>query len=151
MNLGAEYTPYVECPNCNKLVKIGARRCADCYEEIPEEYAVHSALVVVTNTVACDVANSINGLGSFAVLAVIGSISVYLIDLYVSGYPTLFHLVLLWSAFPLISILLWFHRFGRFELGDEDYQNAKRDMRRLLTVWLAIASTQLVALAIWWI
>jgi len=151
LNLGARYTPFVECPNCRKLVRVGVKRCADCYEEVSEDYAVNSAVAIVANTVACDVANSIRGYDSFAVLAVIGSIAIYLLDLYISGSPAFFYFVLFWSVMPLMTTLLWFYRFGRFRLGDAEYLDAKRHMRRTLTIWLAITSAQIVALGTWWV
>ncbi|HKB65287.1 MAG TPA: hypothetical protein VKC61_05485 [Pyrinomonadaceae bacterium] len=150
LNLGARYTPFVTCPNCRKLVRVGVKRCADCYEEIPDDYALNSAAAIVANTVACDIANSIRQYDSFAVIAVIGSVAIYICDLYIFGRaPRLFYFVLLWSIFPLMTTSLWFFRFGRFRLGDADYLEAKRRMRRTLTIWLGITSAQIIALRTW--
>jgi hypothetical protein len=44
-----------------------------------------------------------------------------------------------------------FYRFGTFPLGDDEYLRAKRRMRRTLTLWLAIASAQIIAIGIWWL
>lgn len=151
VNLGARYTPFVECPNCRKLIKVGIKRCGDCYEEIPEEYAFSSAVTVVFNTVACDVANSIASFDTFAVLAVIIGIVCFLIDLYSFGSLGIFYLTLFWPVLPLLSTILWFYRFGTFPLGDEEYLRAKRRVQRTLTIWLAITSAQIIALGIWWI
>jgi hypothetical protein len=149
VNMGARYTPFVECPNCRKLLKIGVRRCPDCYEEIPEAYALASAVAVVTNTIACDVANSIRGYDSFAVLAVIGSVGLYVGDLYIWGSPRLFYGVLFWSIMPLMLTLLWLYRFGRFAIGDDEYLRSRRGLRRTLTLWLAISAAQIIAVAVW--
>jgi RNA polymerase subunit RPABC4/transcription elongation factor Spt4 len=151
LNLGARYTPFVECPNCQKLVRVGVNRCPDCYENIPEGYALNSAAAIVANTVACDVANSIKAFDSFAVLAAIGSVPIYFLDLYVSGSPKLFYLVILWSVMPLMTTLLWLYRFGNFKLGDDEYLRAKRGVRRSLTLWLALTSAQIIALGTWWL
>jgi len=151
VNLGASYTPFVECPNCRKLVKVGIRRCRDCYEEIPEAYAFSSAVTIVFNTVACDVANSIAAFDRFAVLAVPLGIACFFIDLYSFGSPRLFYLTLFWPVLPLLSAILWFYRFGTFPLGDDEYLSAKRRLRRTLTLWLAITSAQIIALGIWWV
>jgi hypothetical protein len=151
VNLGARYTPFVECPNCKKLVKVGIRRCRECYEEIPEPYAMSSAAMVVFNTVACDVANSIAAFNPFAVLVIILGIAIYLYDVYSIGSLGLFYLSLLWPATPLVMTILWFYRFGSFPLGDDEYLAAKRRMRRMLTVWLAIVSAQIIAIGIRWL
>ena len=151
VNLGARYTPYVECPNCRKLVAVGVKRCRDCYEEIPEAYALSSAATVVFNTVACDVANSIAASDTFAGLAVPLGIACFFIDLYSFGSPVLFYLTLFWPVLPILTAILWFYRFGSFLLGDDEYLSARRRVRRSLTLWLAIASAQIIALGIWWI
>ena len=129
-------------------MRIEIRRCRDCYEEIPEAYALSSALTVVFNTVACDVANSIAAANTFAVLAVPMGIAFFFIDLYFFGSLRLFYLTLLWSVLVLLNPILWFYRFGTFPLGDEDYLSAKRRMRRTLTLWLAITAAQIIVLAI---
>ena len=151
VNLGERYTPFVECPNCRKLVKVGIRCCPDCREEIPEAYAFSSAAVVVFNTVACDVANSIATFNAFAVLAVPLCIALYFIDLYSFGSLRLFYLTLFWSLMPLLTSILWFYRFGTFPLGDDEYLSAKSRVQRTLTIWLAITSAQIIALGIWWL
>ena len=151
VNLGASYTPFVECPNCRKLVKVGIRRCRDCYEEIPEAYTISSALAIVFNTVACDVANTIASFDTFATLAVPLGLAVFLIDLFSFCSLRLFYLTLFWPVLPLLHCILWFHRFGTFPLGDDEYLSAKRRVRRTLTIWSAIASAQIIVLAIWWL
>ena len=148
VNLGARYTPFIECPNCQRLAKVGTTRCRDCYEEIAEPYALSSAVTVVFNTVACDVANTIASFDPFAVLTIALGIGIYLIDHYSYGSPYLFYLTLFWPVIPLLSVILWFYRFGKFPLGDDEYRKAKRRMRQRLILWLAIAAAQIITLAI---
>ena len=151
VNLGARYTPFIECPNCRRLMKVEVRRCRDCYEEIPEAYALSSAVTVVFNTVAVDAANSMASMDTFAVLAVPIGIAIFFLDLYTAGSPRLFYFTLLWPVLPLLGVMLWFYRFGTFPLGDEEYLSARRRMRRTLTLWLAFISAQIITLAIWWV
>ena len=150
VNLGSHYTPFIECPNCTKLVEVGVKRCKTCYEEIAEDYAVRSAVAVVFNTVACDVANSMIS-DSFPLLAVVISTFVYISDVYVYEAPRLFYFCLFWPLLPITLILLWFFRFGTFLLGDAEYEVAKRRLSRKLTVWLAILSAQIIAVGTWWV
>lgn len=151
INLGARYTPFVECPNCKKLAKVGTKRCRECYEEIPEPYAMSSAVTVVFNTVACDVASSLEIYDKFAVFVVLLGVILYYFDLTSFGSPALSYLMLLIIVQPLLFVILWFYRFGTFPLGDAEYLSAKRHMRRLLTVWLAIAAAYIIAIGIWWV
>ena len=151
VNLGARYTPFVECPNCKKLAKVGIKRCRECYEEIPEAYALSSAVTVVFNTVACDVANNLAVFDKFAVFAVLLGISLYYLDITSYGSPAISYLMPLVIVQPLLLVILWFYRFGNFPLGDAEYLTAKRRMRRTLTLWLAISAVYIVAMGIWWV
>jgi RNA polymerase subunit RPABC4/transcription elongation factor Spt4 len=147
--MGARYTPFVECPNCRRLLKVGIRRCSKCYEEVTDEYGLNSALVVIFNTVACDIANSIRSTDMFAIFASIGSVLIFLLDGYVFGSPSLSLMILIWPLIPIVMIALWYYRFGRFALGDDEYVNAKKGLSRMLLVWLAILAVQLMVVASW--
>ena len=48
------------------------------------------------------------------------------------------------SAVPLFFIILWFSRFGRFKFAEDDFQKAKREMRKSLFLWLGILVVQLI-------
>src|SRR5216684_4168016 len=52
-------TPFVECPNCKRLIEYGLSICPSCREEISPDYAKASAIRVVVNTQACSLANTI--------------------------------------------------------------------------------------------
>jgi hypothetical protein len=110
-----------------------------------------SAIVVQHNTQACSVANSISGFDAFVPLALGGSMVIFVIDFYGSGSPTLFPLILIWPTVPLIVIAVWFFRFGRFRIGDDEFLKARREMRKSLLLWLAILVVQAVTLAVWWV
>ena len=110
-----------------------------------------SAIVVHHNTQACSLANSISSGDAFFPLALIGSGLIFAIDLYVSGAPTLLWITALWSAIPLLVIVVWFIRFGRFSIGDEEYLKAKREMRKSLSLWLALFGVQLLVAIVWWL
>ena len=142
--------PFVECPNCRQLLELGAERCSRCREEIDPDYGALSALVVHHNTQACAVANSISGFDAFVPLALIGSVIIYVID-YLSGSLILFSLILIWPVIPLIAIVVWFFRFGRFRIGDDEYLRAKREMRKSFFLWLAIFLVQALAMAAWFV
>jgi RNA polymerase subunit RPABC4/transcription elongation factor Spt4 len=151
LNLGGRYTPFVECPNCERLVSVGVNRCPDCYEEITEEYAVSSAFVVVANTVACDIANSLTAMNSFAVLAAIAIVGVYFMELYSYASLRTFYMTAVWTIVPLLAILLWFYRFGNVKLFDDEYVRARSAMRRALIMWLGILALQVVLVARMWV
>jgi RNA polymerase subunit RPABC4/transcription elongation factor Spt4 len=144
-------TPFVECPNCRQLLEYGAESCPRCREEISSEYGLVSAIVVHHNTQACSLANSISGGDSFFPLALIGSGLIFAIDFYVSKSPALIWLTALWSAIPLLVIVVWFIRFGRFSIGDEEYLKARREMRKSLSLWLALSVVQLLVAVVWWL
>lgn len=142
--------PFVECPHCKQLLEYGAERCPRCREEIGSDYAFASAVVVHHNTQACSLANSIKGFDPFIFIALIGSLLIYAIDIYAFGSLTLFYFILVWPAVPLLTILVWFYRFGRFKIGDEEYVRARRDMRSSFMLWLAILAVQFIAIVAHW-
>src|SRR5438270_2971410 len=127
--------PFVECPNCKQLLEYGAERCPRCREEISSEYALISAVVVHHNTQACSLANSIKTFDPFVFIALVGSVAIYVLEKYAFGSLVFFNFILTWPAIPLLAILVWFYRFGRFKVGDEEYARAKRDMRSSFMLW----------------
>jgi hypothetical protein len=142
--------PFVECPNCRQLLELGVEQFPRCREEIDPDYGAVSALVVHHNTQACAVSNSISGFDAFVPLALVGSVLIYVID-YASGSLMLVPFILIWPIIPLIAIIVWFFRFGRFRIGDDEYLKAKREMRKSFFLWLAIFLVQALAMAAWFV
>lgn len=127
-------TPFAECPNCGRLLQIGVSHCPDCYELIEVEYAMTSGAVVLINTKACAMANTIKTLDPVAVLAIGVAVLAYVSDLpsgllisSITG-PTL----------ALVAITVWFGRFGWFKIGDEEFVKARRSMLVRLFCWSAL-------------
>lgn len=148
LNMGERYTPLIECPNCVKLVRVGVRRCPECYEEIPEPYALASAFAVVTNTIACDTAASVHSGDAFAPIAVILTGLFYLASAYVFE-SAIFSILILFYPFPsLVMIALWFYRFGNLGLGDKEYVAAKRRLKGSFLLWLVILMVQCLAVLV---
>lgn len=141
--------PFVECPNCRQLVEFGAEQCSRCREPIDPDYAVASAVIVHHNTQACTVANAISGFDAFIPLALIGSILIFVIDLYVSGRPIISLILPIWPLIPLLTIIGWFFRFGRFKIGDDEFLNAKREMHRSFLFWMVVLVVQILVIAAW--
>jgi len=132
-------TPFVECPNCKRLIEYGSKHCSACHEEIDEEYALASAMIVIQNTRACSLANTIK-------TGEPGAIIVFLVSLlgaYVAG-PSLVIASLLTPLLGLSATISWFIRFGSFELGDEEFAKAKRDMRNSLKLWVVLLAVLLL-------
>jgi hypothetical protein len=141
--------PFVECPNCRQLVEFGAQHCSRCREPIDPEYAVVSAVVVHHNTQACSAANFISSFDAFIPLALVGSILIFVIDLYVSGRPTFFLFLPIWPLIPLLVIVGWFFRFGRFKIGDDEFLKARREMRKSFLFWMVVLAVQILAIFTW--
>jgi RNA polymerase subunit RPABC4/transcription elongation factor Spt4 len=133
--------PFVECPNCKQLLEYGAEKCPRCREEIDADYALLSAVIVHHNTQAVSLANTIKTAEPAAIINIAVSIYVYFL-----GIPAIFSLSVLMPVLSLLVILIWFFRFGRFKIGDEDYLKAKRDMRSSFKLWLGLLIVQLLVL-----
>jgi len=140
--------PFVECPNCKQLMDVAREICPRCCEEISPEYALVSASVVYHNTQACSLANTITSFNAFMPLALIASVGIYLIDWYVSGTPRISLGLLFYSMVPILAILLWYVRYGRFQIGDEEYLRARRELKQSVALWFALLAVQLLLLAV---
>lgn len=128
---------------------MGVEYCSRCRETIDPEYGLASAIVVHHNTQACSVANVISGFDAFIPLALIGSILIFLIDLYVSGQPTIFLFLPIWPLIPVVIIIGWFFRFGRFKIGDDEFLKARREMRSSFLFWIVVLFVQILAIVAW--
>ncbi len=142
--------PFVECPNCKELLEVGGAFCPRCREEISPEYGFVSAVIVHHNTQACSLANSISTFDAFIPLALIGGVAIYALDWYVSGSPRISLGILFWPLMPLLAIILWFVRFGRFKIGDEEFLRARHEMKRSFTFWLALFIVQILLILVVW-
>ena len=141
---GPVVSPFVECPNCKRLLEFGSSLCPGCREEISSEYATLSAAIVYYNTQACSVANTITTFDAFIPVAFVGTVLVYIIDWYVSSEPRISAGLLFWPVIPLAAIVIWYLRFGRFRFGDEEYFRARREMRRSFVFWLTFLFVDLL-------
>lgn len=135
--------PFVECPNCRRLVEYGSEWCPRCREEIRPEYAAISAAVVHYNTQACSLANSVKGLDPFVFITLLCSAFAYAIDRYALGSLGIFYVALAQPLVPLLVILVWFYRFGAVGFGDDEFVRAKKEMRASFMMWLAVLLAQL--------
>jgi hypothetical protein len=141
-------TPFVECPNCRKLLEVEVTQCPECRELVSREYAATSSLVVAFNTEACASASAIRDRNPFMILVIIGSIALYALDLYVYGRLFFFKSTLIWSAIAATQPLLWLRRFGNFPLGDDKFNKARAEMKQSFSLWMAIIVAQMVALVL---
>ena len=132
-------TPFVECPNCKRLIEYGSKHCPACLEEIDAEYALASAVTVIQNTRACSLANTIKTAEPGAVIVFLAS----LFGAYVAG-PSLVIASLLTPILGVAAPMCWFIRFGSFTLGDEEFEKAKQDMRNSLKLWSVLLAVLLL-------
>jgi RNA polymerase subunit RPABC4/transcription elongation factor Spt4 len=144
----SDVTPFVECPNCLKLLELDVSQCPECRELITREYAESSALVVAFNTAACGSAKNIRDGDPFIKFAVTGSVIFYLLDLYRFGRLFFFQFTLIWSALAALLPLVWLLQFGRFRLGDEHFARSKTGMQKSLAKWLGLLVLQALALLV---
>lgn len=142
--------PFVECPNCRQLLELGTPICPRCREEIQLEYALASAIIVHHNTQAISVAKSISSFDAVIPLALIGSVLIFLGDWYVFDGPGNFFGIFFWPTVPLLAIVVWFFRYGRFKAGDDEFVKARREMFRSFCFWLVFLIVQVLCVLVWW-
>lgn len=132
-------TPFVECPGCQRLIECEATLCPYCREEIDPRYAELSRLLIVYQTAAVSSANTIKTAEMAAGIVFVASFVGFWID------PSLIIVSLLSPILSAAAVTVWFYRFGRFRLDDDEYRKARRDMRNSLTLWLVLISVQILA------
>jgi hypothetical protein len=147
---GPAVFPFVECPNCKVLLELGTQLCPRCREEISPEYALMSAAVVHYNTQACSAANTMVTLNAFIPIALAGTVFIYFGEAYSSGRPRISFALLFWPCIPLFSIAVWYVRFGRFKIGDEEYIKARHEMKRSFAFWLAFLIVDVLLITVGW-
>jgi RNA polymerase subunit RPABC4/transcription elongation factor Spt4 len=137
--------PFAKCPHCGRLVNLKAEHCPECREPIDYEQALWSAAVVTIVTQAIGFANTLKHADLAAVIAI--GISIYT---YALGEPGLFFAAPLMSVPPLLAVIWWHYKFGRFMFDDEDFVKARREMRWSLRLWMALLAVQLITAAVLW-
>lgn len=50
------------------------------------------------------------------------------------------------SFASLVLVVKWFRRFGGYELADDDFLAARRKLKSMLWLWLAVLISQLIGL-----
>jgi RNA polymerase subunit RPABC4/transcription elongation factor Spt4 len=133
-------TPFVQCPSCKRLIECEAALCPHCREEIDPQYAKLSKLVVVYQTAAVSSANTIKTAEMGAAIVFVASFIGFWFD------PPLIIANLLTPLISVAAVGVWFYRFGRFRLNDEEYLKAWRDMRKSLALWLVLIGVQILAI-----
>jgi hypothetical protein len=126
------------------LIECDAALCPHCREEIDPEYAKVSKMLVVYQTAAVSSANTIKTAELGAVIIFAASFIGFWFD------PPLIIANLLTPIISATAVGVWFYRFGRVRLNDEEYAKAWRDMRKSLTLWLVLIAVQILAVIYVW-
>ena len=132
-------TPFIQCPGCKRLIECDASLCSYCREEIDPEYASISRLVVVYQTAAVSSANTIKTAELGAGIVFVASFIGFWFD------PPLIIANLLTPIISTAAVALWFYRF-RVRLQDPEYNQARKEMRRSLRLWLVLIGVQILSL-----
>jgi RNA polymerase subunit RPABC4/transcription elongation factor Spt4 len=140
------------CPHCHRLLAYGTQRCKYCHEEIDEEYARVNAYIHFQLTQASSQANTIGTLDPAVIFFAIASLCMRWLKLEFYGeIPrlwTVFEIIFsLFWLLPLVAIIVWFYRYRRWRIIDEDeYQSKRKSMRLSFRMWLAAYVFQVVLL-----
>jgi len=137
-------TPFIDCPSCRRLIGCNSAFCPHCREEIDPRHAKISKLLVVYQTAAVSSANTIKSAELGAAIVMAASLIGFWI------VPSILIVNLLTPLISIAAVGVWFYRFGRFRLDDDEYRSAWRDMRKSLTIWLVLICVQILAVIYVW-
>jgi len=122
-----------KCHTCNEQILFEHEFCPQCGIKIDHEDMAPS---VVNNFLITQAISSANTIRTFDIGVYIflgASVIRFMID-----FPLWYCVVTsLSGAMPLIIILRWFHRHGRWETRDGEYLTARKEMKKSLWLWLA--------------
>jgi hypothetical protein len=140
------------CPHCRRLLPYGTSCCKYCLEDIDDEYAQVNAYIHFQLTQAISHANKIATFDPAIIFFAIASLCLRWLKLEFFGEtPRLWIVVailfnLVWLL-PLVGIIVWFYRYGRWRaIEEEEYQSKRKSMRLSLRMWLAAYIFQVVIL-----
>ncbi len=138
-------TPFVECPNCKRLIEYGISICPSCREEISPDFAKASAIKVVVNTQAGSLANTIRTAERALILVFVSCLlGFFFLD------SSLLIVSLLTPVVNLAAVLLWLRYYRNFRVGDEEYMRARARMWSSFKLWAALLIVQLLAVVYMW-
>jgi len=141
--------PFVQCPNCGRMLRPGVGSCPECSQVITAEYARSNVVAVVLRSQACDMASEVKAFDPAAVILFILTAVAFAWVASGREMSLSFPVLVLLSAVLLLSVLVWFHRYGRLADDDNEYLRAKREMKGSLKLWLALLAVQLITAAFW--
>jgi hypothetical protein len=140
------------CPHCHRLLVYGTKCCNYCLEEIDDEYAKVNTYIHFQLTQAISHANTISAFDPAIIFFAIGSLFLGWLKLEFFGeIPRLWIVFaigfnLVWLL-PLVGIVVWFYRYGRWRtIEEEEYQSKRKSMKLSLRMWLAAYIFQVVIL-----
>ena len=140
------------CPHCKRLLVLGAKQCPHCLEELDEGYAHTSAYINFQLTQAISHANMISTFDPAIIFFGIASVCLlWLKSEMVAEVPRVWTLLsaahsLVWLL-PLVAIVGWFFRYGKWRIIDEEeFQSKRQSMRLSFRMWLAAYVVQAVLL-----
>src|SRR5262245_60021029 len=142
--LDPKVTPIANCHTCGEMVQFGLEKCPNCGIVLDQEDIYPS---VVVNFIITQAISSANSIRTFDV-AVFFSLGVSLLRLGLE-MPFWYNVVtcIPW-LFPLIIIIRWFFKHGRWPITDGEYELAKKEMRSGFGLWLVVNGFNLIVLLI---
>lgn len=124
---------FLRCPACNEVIPFGERFCKYCAVEMSYEVAQQSAAQFARISEACALANNLKTMTPLApILLVSYGLATWWDWLHPSRSFWLYGLPLA----PILTAVYWFLRYSRVQTSDADFQQARKDARQSLLIWI---------------
>jgi hypothetical protein len=133
------------CPSCNEVLTLGQTACRYCSIPISQDRALAAAAQFETVSKAVSQANNLK-FGNIAALLFIG-IQTFLCLTYDQTSPRFF-IVQAAPVIALVTLLIWFFKYGTLQTKDPDYPEAKAAIKKSLLVWGATLIVQIGLLSV---
>lgn len=141
--LEPEITAMGNCQSCGELVQLGTAKCPYCGMLLDRQRMMESAKANFAITQAISSANTIRTFRPAAFLVLLIAVGRFAMGY---SFKSNFLLTAVW-VFPLITVVRWFMKHGGIHSADEEYLEAKKQMKSALILWLAVNLLNWITLA----
>lgn len=122
-----------QCHTCNEKVVFGMEKCPHCGITIDQDAVVPSVVNHFLITQAVSSANTIRAFNPAVIFFIVSSLARFIADM-----PTWLDIAMsvFWLT-PLLTIILWNTRHGKWDSVDFDYLFSQKEIKGSFRLWLA--------------
>lgn len=124
---------FLRCPSCQEVIPFGERFCKYCSAELSYEVAQQAAEKFAKVADACALANNLNTMTPIAPILLVGYVGITVLSW---ASPSRNQIIYGLPLAPLFTVFYWHLTYGKLQTEDKDFQQARKDVRKSLIIWI---------------